>query len=146
MDGEALATLVVNRLRGTFQVAAVKAPGFGDRRKEMLKDIAILTGGQKISAEVGLKLENATLENLGTAKKVVITKESTTIIEGAGKAADVQHRIGQLKAEIERRLKEVCDKFGDERRTELTQIDEPKESTKKEKIEVSSTNSYFNQI
>ena len=102
IEGEALATLVVNKLRGTFNCVAVKAPAFGDRRKAMLEDIAILTGGQKISAEVGLKLENATLENLGTAKKVVITKESTTIIEGAGKAADVQHRIGQLKAEIER--------------------------------------------
>ncbi|MBR4569688.1 MAG: chaperonin GroEL [Candidatus Riflebacteria bacterium] len=102
IEGEALATLVVNKLRGTFNSVAVKAPAFGDRRKAMLEDIAILTGGQKISAEVGLKLENATLENLGTAKKVVITKESTTIIEGAGKAADVQNRIGQIKAEIER--------------------------------------------
>jgi chaperonin GroEL len=102
IEGEALATLVVNKLRGTFNCVAVKAPAFGDRRKAMLEDIAILTGGQKISAEVGLKLENATLENLGTAKKVVITKESTTIIEGAGKAQDVQNRIGQLKAEIER--------------------------------------------
>ncbi len=102
IEGEALATLVVNKLRGTFNCVAVKAPAFGDRRKAMLEDIAILTGGQKISAEVGLKLENATLENLGTAKKVVITKESTTIIEGAGKAADVQNRIGQIKAEIER--------------------------------------------
>ena len=102
IEGEALATLVVNKLRGTFNCVAVKAPAFGDRRKAMLEDIAILTGGQKISAEVGLKLENATLENLGTAKKVVITKESTTIIEGAGKAQDVQHRIGQIKAEIER--------------------------------------------
>ncbi len=102
IEGEALATLVVNKLRGTFNCVAVKAPAFGDRRKAMLEDIAILTGGQKISAEVGLKLENATLENLGTAKKVVITKESTTIIEGAGKAADVQNRIAQIKAEIER--------------------------------------------
>ncbi|MBQ2594156.1 MAG: chaperonin GroEL [Candidatus Riflebacteria bacterium] len=102
IEGEALATLVVNKLRGTFNCVAVKAPAFGDRRKAMLEDIAILTGGQKISAEVGLKLENATLENLGTAKKVVITKESTTIIEGAGKAQDVQNRIGQIKAEIER--------------------------------------------
>ena len=102
IEGEALATLVVNKLRGTFNCVAVKAPAFGDRRKAMLEDIAILTGGQKISAEVGLKLENATLENLGTAKKVVITKESTTIIEGAGKAHDVQNRIGQIKAEIER--------------------------------------------
>ena len=102
IEGEALATLVVNKLRGTFNCVAVKAPAFGDRRKAMLEDIAILTGGQKISAEVGLKLENATLDNLGTAKKVVITKESTTIIEGAGKAQDVQNRIGQIKAEIER--------------------------------------------
>ena len=102
IEGEALATLVVNKLRGTFNCVAVKAPAFGDRRKAMLEDIAILTGGQKISNEIGLKLENTTLENLGTAKKVVITKESTTIIEGAGNAADVQNRIGQLKAEIER--------------------------------------------
>ncbi len=102
IEGEALATLVVNKLRGTFNCVAVKAPAFGDRRKAMLEDIAILTGGQKISNEIGLKLENTTLENLGTAKKVVITKESTTIIEGAGNASDVQNRIGQLKAEIER--------------------------------------------
>ena len=102
IEGEALATLVVNKLRGTFNCVAVKAPAFGDRRKAMLEDIAILTGGTKISAEVGLKLENASLEHLGTAKKVVISKESTTIVEGAGKAADVQNRIGQLKAEIER--------------------------------------------
>ena len=102
IEGEALATLVVNKLRGTFNCVAVKAPAFGDRRKAMLEDIAILTGGTKISAEVGLKLENAALEHLGTAKKVVISKESTTIIEGAGKAADVQNRIAQLKAEIER--------------------------------------------
>ena len=102
IEGEALATLVVNKLRGTFNCVAVKAPAFGDRRKAMLEDIAILTGGTKISAEVGLKLENAALEHLGTAKKVVISKESTTIVEGAGKAADVQNRIAQLKAEIER--------------------------------------------
>ena len=102
IEGEALATLVVNKLRGTFNCVAVKAPAFGDRRKAMLEDIAILTGGTKISAEVGLKLENASIENLGSAKKVVITKESTTIVEGAGSAEDVQNRIGQLKAEIEK--------------------------------------------
>ncbi len=102
IEGEALATLVVNKLRGTFNCVAVKAPAFGDRRKAMLEDIAIMTGGQKISEELGLKLETATIEQLGTAKKVVITKEATTIIEGAGNSSDVQARIGQIKAEIER--------------------------------------------
>ena len=102
IEGEALATLVVNKLRGTFNCVAVKAPAFGDRRKAMLEDIAIMTGGQKISEELGLKLETATIDQLGTAKKVVITKEATTIIEGAGASEDVQARIGQIKAEIER--------------------------------------------
>jgi chaperonin GroEL len=101
VEGEALATLVVNKIRGTFRSAAVKAPGFGDRRKAMLQDIAILTGGTVISEEVGLKLENATLDLLGTARKVIVTKDETTIIEGAGKDEDVQGRINQIKSEIE---------------------------------------------
>jgi len=101
IEGEALATLVVNKIRGTFKSVAVKAPGFGDRRKAMLQDIAILTGGQVISEEVGLKLENATIDLLGRAKKVVVTKDDTTIIEGAGPDADIKGRISQIKAEIE---------------------------------------------
>ncbi len=101
IEGEALATLVVNKIRGTFKSAAVKAPGFGDRRKAMLQDIAILTGGQVISEEVGLKLENATLDLLGRAKKVVITKDETTIIEGAGAEDDIKGRISQIKTEID---------------------------------------------
>ncbi len=101
IDGEALATLVVNKIRGTFKSAAVKAPGFGERRKAMLQDIAILTGGQVISEEVGLKLEALTLDLLGTAKRVVITKDETTIVEGAGAADDIKGRINQIKAEID---------------------------------------------
>ena len=101
IEGEALATLVVNKIRGTFKSVAVKAPGFGDRRKAMLQDIAILTGGQVISEEVGLKLENTTLDLLGRAKKIVVTKDETTIIEGAGSDADIKGRISQIKAEIE---------------------------------------------
>jgi chaperonin GroEL len=101
IEGEALATLVVNKIRGTFKSVAVKAPGFGDRRKAMLQDLAILTGGQVISEEVGLKLENATLDLLGRAKRVVITKDETTVIEGAGAEADIKGRINQLKTEIE---------------------------------------------
>ena len=102
VEGEALATLVVNKIRGTFSSVAVKAPGFGDRRKAMLQDIAILTGGQVISEEVGLKLENATLDLLGRARKVVVTKDDTTIVEGAGKEDDVKGRINQIRAEIEK--------------------------------------------
>ena len=102
VEGEALATLVVNKTRGTFKSVAVKAPGFGDRRKAMLQDMAILTGGQVISEEVGLKLENATLDLLGRARKVVVTKDDTTIVEGAGKEEDVKGRIAQIKAEIEK--------------------------------------------
>ncbi len=102
VEGEALATLVVNKVRGTFRSAAVKAPGFGDRRKAMLQDIAILTGGQVISEEVGLKLENATLDLLGTARKVVVTKDETTIVEGGGKDEDIKGRINQIKSEIEK--------------------------------------------
>ena len=101
IEGEALATLVVNKIRGTFKSVAVKAPGFGDRRKAMLQDIAILTGGQVISEEVGLNLENTTLDLLGRAKKIVVTKDETTIIEGAGSDADIKGRISQIKAEIE---------------------------------------------
>ncbi|MCH8028241.1 MAG: chaperonin GroEL, partial [candidate division Zixibacteria bacterium] len=101
IDGEALATLVVNKLRGTIKVAAVKAPGFGDRRKAMLDDIATLTGGRVISEETGFKLENAVLSDLGTAKKVTIDKDDTTIVEGAGKTEDIQGRIAQIKKQIE---------------------------------------------
>jgi chaperonin GroEL len=101
IEGEALATLVVNKIRGTFKSAAVKAPGFGERRKAMLQDIAILTGGQVISEEVGLKLENTTLDLLGRAKKVIITKDETTIVEGAGAEDDIKGRINQIKAEID---------------------------------------------
>ncbi len=101
VEGEALATLVVNKLRGGLKVAAVKAPGFGDRRKAMLQDIAVLTGGQAISEDLGIKLENVTLTMLGRAKKVMIEKENTTIVNGAGKKADIEARITQLKAQIE---------------------------------------------
>ena len=101
VEGEALATLVVNKLRGGLKVAAVKAPGFGDRRKAMLEDIAILTGGQLISEDLGIKLENVTLDMLGRAKRVRIEKENTTIIDGAGKKADIEARIAQIKAQIE---------------------------------------------
>jgi chaperonin GroEL len=102
LEGEALATLVVNKIRGTFQSAAVKAPGFGERRKAMLQDIAVLTGGQVISEEVGLKLDTATLDLLGRARKVVITKDNTTIVEGAGADDDIKGRINQIKAEVEK--------------------------------------------
>ena len=101
VEGEALATLVVNKLRGGLKVAAVKAPGFGDRRKAMLEDIAILTGGQMIAEDLGIKLENVTLQMLGRAKKVRIEKENTTIIDGAGKKKDIEARVGQIKAQIE---------------------------------------------
>jgi chaperonin GroEL len=101
VEGEALATLVVNKLRGGLKVAAVKAPGFGDRRKAMLQDIAILTGGQAISEDLGIKLENVTIQMLGRAKKVMIEKENTTIVNGGGKKADIEARIAQIKAQIE---------------------------------------------
>src|SRR5881409_3100322 len=101
VEGEALATLVVNKIRGTFKSVAVKAPGFGDRRKAMLQDIAILAGGQVISEEVGLKLENVTLDLLGQARKVVVTKDDTTIVEGAGNADDIKGRVQQIRNEIE---------------------------------------------
>ncbi|MGW4215048.1 chaperonin GroEL, partial [Lentzea sp. NPDC004789] len=102
VEGEALATLVVNKIRGTFRSVAVKAPGFGDRRKAMLQDIAILTGGQVISEDVGLKLENADISLLGKARKVVVTKDDTTVVEGGGDAEAIQGRISQLRAEIEK--------------------------------------------
>jgi chaperonin GroEL len=102
LEGEALATLVVNKLRGTLKIAAVKAPGFGDRRKAMLEDIAVLTGGTVISEERGFKLENATVSYLGTAKKVVIDKDNTTVVEGAGKTEDIKKRVNEIKAQIEK--------------------------------------------
>ncbi|WP_055045655.1 chaperonin GroEL [Devosia sp. A16] len=101
VEGEALATLVVNKLRGGLKIAAVKAPGFGDRRKAMLEDIAVLTGGNVISEDLGIKLENVTLEMLGTARKVTIEKENTTIVDGAGSKTDIQGRVAQIKAQIE---------------------------------------------
>jgi chaperonin GroEL len=101
VEGEALATLVVNKLRGGLKVAAVKAPGFGDRRKAMLQDIAILTGGQAISEDLGIKLDKVTINMLGRAKKVMIDKENTTIVNGAGKKADIEARVNQIKAQIE---------------------------------------------
>ena len=101
IEGEALATLVVNKLRGTLHCAAVKAPGFGDRRKAMLEDIAILTGGKAITEDLGIKLENIKLEDLGKAKKVVVDKDNTTLVEGAGKTAAIEGRIKQIRAQIE---------------------------------------------
>ena len=101
IEGEALATLVVNKIRGTFNSVAIKAPGFGDRRKAMLQDMAVLTGGQVISEEVGLKLENVTLDLLGRAKRIIVTKDETTIVDGNGEKSDVEGRINQIKAEIE---------------------------------------------
>src|SRR5687767_1065666 len=101
VEGEALSTLVVNKLRGALKVAAIKAPGFGDRRKEMLEDIAILTGGQVISEDLGIKLENVNLDMLGRAKRVLISKEETTVVDGAGSKADIQGRVAQIRAQIE---------------------------------------------
>ena len=101
IEGEALATLVVNKLRGGLKIAAVKAPGFGDRRKALLEDIAIVTNGELIAEDLGVKLENVTLAQLGRAKRVKIDKESTTVIDGAGDKKDIQARIGQLKSQIE---------------------------------------------
>jgi chaperonin GroEL len=102
VEGEALATMVVNKIRGTFTSVAVKAPGFGDRRKAMLQDIAILTGGQVISEEIGLKLESVDMDMLGKARKIVVSKDDTTVIEGAGDASEIKGRIDQIRAEIER--------------------------------------------
>jgi chaperonin GroEL len=101
VEGEALATLVVNKLRGTLQVAAVKAPGFGDRRKAMLQDIAVLTGGQLISDDLGIKLETVTLNDLGEAKRITVDKDNTTLVDGAGKKKDIQGRVAQIRAQIE---------------------------------------------
>src|SRR5690606_30295942 len=101
VDGEALATLVVNKLRGTLQICAVKAPGFGDRRKEMMKDIAVLTGGQAVTEDLGLKLENLTLADLGTAKRITVDKDNTTIVDGAGQKADIEARVKQIRNQIE---------------------------------------------
>jgi len=102
VDGEALATLVVNKLRGTINVLAIKAPGFGDRRKEMLKDIATLTGGQVIAEELGLKLENVTISDLGRAKRVTLDKDNTTIVDGAGDAKQIKGRVESIRKEIEK--------------------------------------------
>ena len=101
VEGEALATLVVNKIRGTFKSVAIKAPGFGERRKAMLQDMAILTGGQVVTEEVGLKLENIGLDMLGKARKIVVTKDETTVVEGAGDDSDIKGRINQIKAEID---------------------------------------------
>src|SRR5881396_812073 len=101
VDGEALATLVVNKLRGTLNVCAVKAPGFGDRRKEMLKDIAVLTGGQALTEDLGIKLENVQIEDLGQAKKITADKDNTTIVEGKGKRADIEGRVKQIRTQVE---------------------------------------------
>jgi chaperonin GroEL len=101
IEGEALATLVVNRLRGGLKVSAVKAPGFGDRRKAMLEDMAVLTGGEVISEDLGIKLENVTLDMLGTAKRVIITKDETTVIDGAGKKKDIEGRCSQIRRQVE---------------------------------------------
>ncbi len=120
LEGEALATLVVNRLRGTFQVCAVKAPGFGERRKAMLGDLAVLTGGEFISEDRGLKLEGVDLSVMGRAKRVVITKDDTTIIEGAGKKADIQARIGQIRNQIEKTTSDYDREKLQERLAKLT--------------------------
>ncbi|HEY4395432.1 MAG TPA: chaperonin GroEL, partial [Polyangia bacterium] len=101
IEGEALATLVVNKLRGTLHVAAVKPPGFGDRRKDMLKDIAILTGGQAITEDLGIKLESVTLKDLGRAKRITIDKDNTTIVDGAGKKPEIEARVKQMRAQVE---------------------------------------------
>src|SRR5439155_21993902 len=101
VEGEALATLVVNKLRGTLQVGAGKAPGFGDRRKAMLQDIATLTGGKAITEDLGLKLENVKMEDLGRAKKIVVDKDNTTIVEGKGKGTEIQGRVKQIRAQVE---------------------------------------------
>src|SRR5690606_13996955 len=101
VEGEALATLVLNKIRGIFKAVAIKAPGFGDRRKAQLQDIAILTGGQVITEEVGLKLENTDLDLLGRARKVIVTKDETTIVEGAGDAGQIEGRVTQIRREIE---------------------------------------------
>jgi len=120
VDGEALATLVVNKLRGSLKIAAVKAPGFGDRRKAMLEDIAVLTGGQVISEDLGYKLENATLDQLGHAKHVTISKENTTIVDGAGKPGDIEARVGQIRNEIDNTTSDYDKEKLQERLAKLT--------------------------
>ena len=110
VDGEALATLVVNKLRGSLQICAVKAPGFGDRRKAMLQDIAILTGGKCITEDLGIKLENVKLEDLGSAKKITVDKDNTTIVEGAGKSSDIAARVSQIRHEIEKSTSDYEDR------------------------------------
>ncbi len=120
IEGDALATLIVNKLKGTFNTLAIKAPGFGDRRKAMLQDIATLTGGRVISSEVGLKLENATIEDLGTARKVLSSKDNTTIVEGKGNPEDIQNRVLQIKAEIESSTSEFDKEKLAERLAKLT--------------------------
>src|SRR5690606_27289258 len=119
IEGEALATLVVNKLRGGLKVAAVKAPGFGDRRKAMLEDMAILTGGQVISEDLGIKLENVTLDMLGTAKKVSINKDETTIVDGAGEKKDIEARCNQIRAQIE---ETTSDSGGEQREERLAGV------------------------
>ncbi len=120
VDGEALATLVVNKIRGTVQVLAVKAPGFGDRRKEMLRDIAVLTGGTVISEEVGRKLDSVTAEDLGTARRVVSTKDNSTIVDGAGKPAEIKARMAQIKAQVEETTSDYDKEKLQERRAKLS--------------------------
>src|SRR5437660_6288436 len=120
VESEALAALVINKLKGVLQVCAVKAPGFGDRRKAMLGDIAVLTGGQFISEDLGIKLENVTLEQLGKAKTLVVEKESTTIINGAGKKADIQKRIEQIRAQMEQTESEYDKEKFSERLAKMT--------------------------
>ncbi len=120
VEGEALATLVVNKLRGGLKIAAVKAPGFGDRRKAMLQDLAILTGGQVISEDLGMKLESVTMDMLGSAKKVDITKDETTVVDGAGEKAEIEARVAQIRTQIEEttsdydreKLQEACGQTG----------------------------------
>jgi len=120
VEGDALATLVVNKLRGTFNTLAIKAPGFGDRRKAMLQDIAALTGGRVISEEIGLKLENATKDDLGRARKIVSAKDNTTIVEGRGDKSDIKHRISQIKLEIEKSTSDFDKEKLQERLAKLT--------------------------
>src|SRR5262249_7533778 len=119
IEGEALATLVVNKLRGTLHTCAVKAPGFGDRRKAMLEDIATLTGGKAITEDLGIKLENIKLEDLGRAKKVVVDKDNTTIVEGSGKAKEIEGRIKQIRAQIEETTSDYDRKTLQKRLTQL---------------------------
>jgi len=139
VDGEALSTLVVNRLRGSLNIVAVKAPGFGDRRKAMLEDIAILTGGKVISEEVGLTLEKITIEDLGTSSKVVVDKDNTTIVNGAGDTSTVEARVGQIKAEIENTTSDYDKEKAQERLAKLSggvaviKVGAPTETEMKEK-------------